>query len=85
MLYEVITGTFGIIANHSAPFCKDCNRLRLDSTGKLYGCLSANEGLDMLQNMHSKELLYNTLKTTLSQKQEVAFTGSSISMKFIGG
>ncbi len=25
-------GTFGIIANHSTPFCGDCNRLRLDST-----------------------------------------------------
>ena len=30
---------FGIIANESSPFCEDCNRLRLDSHGSVYGCL----------------------------------------------
>jgi cyclic pyranopterin phosphate synthase len=34
---------FGIIANESAPFCHDCNRLRLDSEGRIFGCLSSNE------------------------------------------
>jgi len=33
-------GTFGIIANESAPFCASCTRLRLSADGYLYGCLS---------------------------------------------
>ncbi|HEY8971500.1 MAG TPA: radical SAM protein, partial [Puia sp.] len=28
---------FGIIANETAPFCSDCDRLRLDSSGHIYG------------------------------------------------
>ena len=34
------TGSFGIIANESEPFCAACTRLRLSSNGMLYGCLS---------------------------------------------
>ena len=75
---------FGIIGNHSAPFCKDCNRLRLDSKGKLYGCLSVNEGFSML-DVESDEELEKLLKSALKQKQPVRFSGSTLSMKAIGG
>ena len=37
-------GVFGIIANESTPFCHDCNRLRMDSNGYFYGCLSNSHG-----------------------------------------
>jgi len=73
---------FGIIANESEPFCSDCNRLRLDSFGKIYGCISATEGIDVRTS--ADLLLTEALQLALAQKQNY-FTGSEISMKYIGG
>ena len=75
---------FGIIANESAPFCRDCNRLRLDSYGKIYGCISSWKGLDINSKSKSTELIH-LLKKALEQKQTFRFTGSPISMINIGG
>lgn len=73
---------FGVIANESEPFCSDCNRLRLDSFGNIYGCISASEGIGVTQL--SEEALTKALYKALAQKQDY-FTGSEISMKYIGG
>lgn len=73
---------FGVIANESEPFCSDCNRLRLDSFGNIYGCISASEGIAVKQL--SDESLTHALQTALLQKREY-FTGSEMSMKYIGG
>lgn len=75
---------FGIIANDSVPFCSDCDRLRLDNEGNIYGCLSVNEPIS-LNEAHSSEEYRNLLTQALSQKQEVKFTGSKLSMLEIGG
>ena len=74
---------FGIIANESSPFCHDCNRLRLDSEGRLFGCLSSNNGIDA-RNLN-KEQLIDALKSALAQKQSLKFIGSELSMLQIGG
>lgn len=45
------SGRIGFISACSAPFCTDCNRLRLTSDGRLIGCLAADHGVpvrDML-------------------------------------
>lgn len=76
---------FGIIANYSAPFCSDCNRLRLDSRGKIYGCLSSNKGIEVKQLIDNDDKFKNALKEALGQKQTLHFTGSTLSMKYIGG
>lgn len=73
---------FGIIANESEPFCSDCNRLRLDSFGNIYGCISATEGIDV-KDIQDIEFT-DSLTRALRQKQQ-RFTGSEISMKHIGG
>jgi cyclic pyranopterin phosphate synthase len=73
---------FGVIANESEPFCSDCNRLRLDSFGKIYGCISATQGIDIKK--HDEINMLDALQTALAQKQQ-RFTGSEISMKYIGG
>ncbi len=73
---------FGIIANETEPFCSDCNRLRLDSYGKIYGCISASEGIQV-KHQSAAELRFS-LQNALAQKQEY-FTGSEISMKYLGG
>lgn len=74
---------FGIIANESAPFCHDCNRLRLDSEGRIFGCLSSNEGIDIRNQ--DEEGLKAALNIALKQKQTVKFIGSELSMLHIGG
>jgi cyclic pyranopterin phosphate synthase len=40
-------GRIGFIAPHSAPFCAECNRLRLGSDGVLRPCLCRTDGLDL--------------------------------------
>ena len=75
---------FGVISNISHPFCSDCNRLRLDSYGRIFGCLSSNAGISVMNSLDNNHDLEELLKKALYQKQSV-FTGSSISMKAIGG
>lgn len=75
---------FGVIANESEPFCADCNRLRLDSFGNIYGCLSSNNPVSLL-GVENENEVYNKLVTALKQKQATRFTGSALSMLHIGG
>lgn len=72
---------FGIIANETAPFCHDCDRLRLDSRGQLYGCLCSRRPLPLPEGDGSLDAV---LRAALDQKQS-AFTGSPLSMMAIGG
>lgn len=75
---------FGIIANETEPFCSDCDRLRLDSSGHIYGCLSSNKpiGLDLAETAADWE---GKLEQALAQKQPLRFVGSDLSMLRIGG
>jgi GTP 3',8-cyclase len=41
------TGTFGLIASVSQPFCSTCNRTRLTADGQLRSCLFATEETDL--------------------------------------
>lgn len=75
---------FGIIANETEPFCSDCNRLRLDSEGNIYGCLSSNHPIS-IKNLQNKEELTGKLQAALEQKQALKFQGSELSMMQIGG
>lgn len=78
-------GVFGIIANESTPFCHDCNRLRMDSNGYFYGCLSNAHGEKLAPYIHNNFLLAEKLKELLHLKQPVKFHGSELSMRNIGG
>jgi len=40
---------FGFVNSVTAPFCRDCNRLRLSADGKLFTCLFARTGHDLGQ------------------------------------
>jgi cyclic pyranopterin phosphate synthase len=75
---------FGVIANESEPFCSDCDRLRLDSSGRIYGCLSSNHPI-MLNEQEDETIWAGKLQQALQQKQAVRFTGSDLSMLEIGG
>jgi cyclic pyranopterin phosphate synthase len=41
-------GEIGIISSVTEPFCRDCHRARLSADGKLYTCLFASLGWDVL-------------------------------------
>ncbi len=75
---------FGIVANESEPFCGDCNRLRLDSMGNIYGCLSSNHPISA-REIRSEAELFEKLQNALKQKQIHKFSGSNLSMLSIGG
>jgi cyclic pyranopterin phosphate synthase len=76
--------SFGIIANESEPFCGDCDRLRLDSEGNIYGCLSSNHPIPLVRE--ETEIEWSAkLQKALLQKQVLRFTGSDLSMLHIGG
>src|SRR2546428_11097565 len=42
-------GEFGVITSVTQPFCGSCTRARLTADGKLYLCLFATEGHDLLR------------------------------------
>lgn len=75
---------FGIIANDSSPFCSDCNRLRLDSFGNLYGCLSSLVPIHILPQIDTIALK-SALQLAISHKQQVSFRGNKRTMQSIGG
>jgi cyclic pyranopterin phosphate synthase len=75
---------FGIIANDSSPFCSDCNRLRLDSYGNIYGCLSSLIPVPVEAKTSQNELK-TILATAITHKQATHFIGNSRTMQSIGG
>lgn len=46
-------GTFAVISTLSAPFCGDCNRLRLTADGKMKNCLFSKGETDLLGALRS--------------------------------
>ena len=76
---------FGIIANESSPFCADCDRLRLNSKGEIFGCICSISGIDLLSTLNDNKATVNKIRLALGQKQSAKFLGSPISMKMIGG
>ena len=76
---------FGIIANESTPFCADCNRLRLDNQGNIYGCLSTLKGINIQELSNSEKLVEEALGKAILHKQPLRFEGNHQSMKSIGG
>lgn len=48
-------GTFAVISTMSAPFCSDCNRMRLTADGKMKNCLFSQSETDLLTPFRNKE------------------------------
>ncbi|OED37044.1 cyclic pyranopterin phosphate synthase [Chromatiales bacterium (ex Bugula neritina AB1)] len=47
--YQDGGGEIGVISSVSQPFCGDCSRVRLSAVGKLYTCLFAANGFNLLE------------------------------------
>jgi cyclic pyranopterin phosphate synthase len=46
-------GEIGIVSSVTEPFCRDCNRARLSADGRLFTCLFASTGTDILGPLRS--------------------------------
>jgi len=46
-------GEIGIIASVSRPFCRDCTRVRLSTSGVMFTCLFASDGVDLCGPMRA--------------------------------
>lgn len=59
-------GTFAVISTMSAPFCSDCNRMRLTADGKMKNCLFSNTETDLLNPLRNGEdivpLIYQSIR-----------------------
>ncbi len=53
--YQDGRGYLGTIASISAPFCGDCNRLRITADGMAYTCLFASTGTDLKPNFQAQD------------------------------
>lgn len=66
--YEVAgaAGTFAVISTMSAPFCGDCNRMRLTADGKMKNCLFSQTETDLLTPFRNGDdivpLIYQSIR-----------------------
>ena len=86
-------GEIGLIMPYSKDFCKNCNRLRVSSVGKLHLCLFGEEGVDLrdlLADKKDKEKLKTRIIGALADKKESHYlqegnTGATPHLASIGG
>jgi len=51
--FDPALGEIGVISSVTQAFCRDCNRARLSTEGKLYLCLFASDGYDLRSLLRS--------------------------------
>jgi cyclic pyranopterin phosphate synthase len=64
-------GSIGFISSFSEDFCSACNRIRIDSSGKIYPCLFTKEGYDvrhLLREGASDEVLIKFIGGVMGEK-----------------
>ncbi|MGG3937931.1 GTP 3',8-cyclase MoaA [Anoxybacillus kestanbolensis] len=87
----------GFISSVSGAFCSDCTRSRLSADGKLYTCLFATNGTDLLSMMRagaSDEQLISCIEHVWRKRldryseergKQTTWNGKRIEMSYIGG
>jgi cyclic pyranopterin phosphate synthase len=64
-------GSIGFISSYTEDFCSACNRIRIDSSGKVYPCLFTKEGYDarrLLKDNATDEVLLKFVTDIINQK-----------------
>ncbi|MBZ4191339.1 GTP 3',8-cyclase MoaA [Niabella beijingensis] len=61
-------GSFSVITTMSAPFCGDCNRIRLTADGKLKNCLFSQSETDLLTPLRNGEAIVPLIEQTIYKK-----------------
>jgi cyclic pyranopterin phosphate synthase len=92
-------GEIGLISSVTEPFCRDCHRARLSADGKLYTCLFASLGWDVLSCLRAgaddaqlqryiSRIWTGRLDRYSDERAEVLASGEpqeKIEMSYIGG
>lgn len=76
--------TVGLISSVSEPFCGRCDRLRLDSSGRLFSCLRSTRAVD-LSARADRETLDQQIEAALAVKREGGTAWPAADMSAIGG
>lgn len=63
-------GTFAVISTMSAPFCSDCNRMRLTADGKMKNCLFSQSETDILTALRNGENIIPLIQQNVVDKKE---------------
>ena len=63
-------GTFAVISTMSAPFCGDCNRMRLTADGKMKNCLFSQTETDLLTPFRNGEDILPYIHQSILNKKE---------------
>jgi cyclic pyranopterin phosphate synthase len=63
-------GTFAVISTMSAPFCGDCNRMRLTADGKMKNCLFSTSETDLLTAFRNGEDLVPLIHQSIRDKKK---------------
>ena len=88
---EGSTGAIGFISGRSSIFCRQCNRLRLTSDGKVKPCLYSAHCYDLkklIRSGNSDEAVLDIMRKILREKNNYTRLNSSVqdfSMQNIGG
>ena len=61
-------GSFAIISTMSAPFCSNCNRMRLTADGKMKNCLFSKGEVDILSALRNGEDIVPLIKQCVTDK-----------------
>jgi len=63
-------GTFAVISTMSAPFCGDCNRMRLTADGKMKNCLFSTSETDLLTAFRNGEDVVPLIHQSIKDKKK---------------
>jgi len=83
-------GRVGFVSPCSEPFCTECRRLRLTTTGRLIGCLGQRRGVDVRPILRApggpdESALARAIEASLQMKQNVRRFDEQDLMVRIGG
>jgi GTP 3',8-cyclase len=62
-------GSFAVISTMSAPFCNDCNRMRLTADGKMKNCLFSESETDLLSAYRKGEDILSLIHANIQAKK----------------
>ena len=80
-------GTLGFISPCSAPFCADCNRLRVTADGRFLGCLAWEGGLSVREPLRRGDFpaIIQAARDVLRCKRDNADFTRHANMASVGG
>jgi cyclic pyranopterin phosphate synthase len=64
-------GTFAVISTMTAPFCGDCNRMRLTADGKMKNCLFSRSESDLLTALRNSEDILPLIHENVAAKAKM--------------